>query len=72
MLETRLCRINYSESLEDLAHATISLLDKKIIEYDIFFDITIQEKITVNYFDTVKEFSEFIYEIRSDRDFLPD
>ena len=42
ILETSLCRINYSESLEDLAQATISLLDKKIIEYDIFFDITIQ------------------------------
>ena len=60
MLETRLCRINYSESLEDLAHATISLLDKKIIEYNTFFDITIQEKIIVNYFDNREEFREFI------------
>lgn len=28
-LETSLCEINYSESLEDLAQATILLLDKK-------------------------------------------
>ena len=44
-LETNLCKINYSESLEDLAQATIELLDKKIIEYNTFFDISIQEKI---------------------------
>lgn len=72
MLETRLCRINYSESLEDLAHATISSLDKKIIEYNTFFGITIQEKITVNYFDNREEFREFIYEIRGERDSLPE
>ena len=59
-LETSLCKINYSESLEDLAQATISLLDKKIIEYNTFFDISIQEQIIVNYFDTVEEFREFI------------
>ena len=36
-LETNLCKINYSESLEDLAQATISLLNEKIIEYNTFF-----------------------------------
>ena len=44
-LEISLCRINYSESLEDLAQTTISLLNEKIIEYNTFFGITIQEKI---------------------------
>lgn len=44
-LETNLCKINYSESLEDLSQATISLLNEKIIEYNTFFGITIQEKI---------------------------
>lgn len=29
VLETNLCKINYSESLEDLAQATLSLLEKK-------------------------------------------
>lgn len=72
ILETSLCRINYSESLEDLAQATISVLNKKIIEYNTFFGITIQEKIIVNYFDAVEEFREFIYEIRGERDSLPD
>lgn len=71
-LETSLCKINYSESLEDLAQATISLLDKKIIEYNTFFDISIQEQIIVNYFDTVEEFREFIYKIRGERDSLPE
>ena len=71
-LETSLCKINYSESLEDLAQATILLLDKKIIEYNTFFDISIHEKIIVNYFDTVEEFKEFIYEIRGERDSLPE
>ena len=71
-LETNLCKINYSESLEDLAQATIELLDKKIIEYNTFFDISIQKKIIVNYFDAVEEFREFIYKIRGERDYLPD
>ena len=71
-LETNLCKINYSESLEDLAQATITLLDKKIIEYSIFFGVNIEEKINVNYFDTIEEFREFIYEIRGERDSLPE
>ena len=72
VLETNLCKINYSESLEDLAQATLSLLEKKIIEYNTFFDISIQEKIIVNYFDTVEEFREFIYEIRGESNSLPE
>ena len=72
VLETNLCKINYSESLEDLAQATLSLLDKKIIEYSIFFGVNIEEKINVNYFDTIEEFREFIYEIRGERDSLPE
>lgn len=72
VLETNLCKINYSESLEDLAQATLSLLDKKIIEYSIFFCVNIEEKINVNYFDAVEEFREFIYEIRGERDSLPE
>lgn len=72
VLETNLCKINYSESLEDLAQATLSLLDKKIIEYSIFFCVNIEEKINVNYFDTIEEFRKFIYEIRGERDSLPE
>lgn len=72
VLETNLCKINYSESLEDLAQATLSLLDKKIIEYSIFFGVNIEEKINVNYFDTIEEFRKFIYEIRGERDSLPE
>ena len=72
VLETNLCKINYSDSLEDLVQATIPLLDKKIIEYSTFFGVNIQEIINVNYFDTVEEFREFIYEIRGERDSLPE
>lgn len=72
VLETNLCKINYSESLEDLAEATVQLLDKKIIEYRLFFESPISEQIVVNYFDTVEEFREFIYEIRGERNSLPE
>lgn len=72
ILETNLCKINYSESLEKLAEATVQLLNKKIIEYRLFFELPISEQIVVNYFDTVEEFREFIYEIRGERDSLPE
>ena len=70
-LETSLCQINYSESLENLAEATVSLLDQKIKEFKLFFDISNNEQITVNYFDNVEEFREFIYSIRGEKDSLP-
>ena len=72
VLETNLCKINYAESLEKLAEATVQLLDQKIIEYKLFFDLSTNERIVVNYFDTVEEFREFIYEIRGERDSLPE
>ncbi len=72
ILETNLCKINYSDSLEDLAEATVQLLDKKIIEYRLFFVSPISDQIVVNYFDTVEKFREFIYEIRGERDSLPE
>lgn len=72
ILETSLCRINYSESLEDLAEATVQLLYKKIIEYRLFFELSISGQIIANYFDTVEEFREFIYGIRGERDSLPE
>ena len=72
ILETDLCKIYYSESLQKLATATVPLLEQKIIEYNSFFGVSSTEKIIVNYFDTVEEFREFIYEIRGERDSLPD
>ena len=70
-LETDLCKINYSDSLENLAEATVPLLNQKILEYKLFFDISNNEQIVVNYFDNVEEFREFIYSIRGERDSLP-
>ena len=71
-LKTNLCEINYSESLENLAQATVSLLNKKIEEYKLFFSISSDEPIVVNYFDNVEEFREFIYSLRGERDSLPE
>ena len=71
-LETSLCKINYSESLEDLANATVTLLNQKIKEYNLFFDISNNEQIVVNYFDNIEEFREFIYSLRGERDSLPE
>ena len=70
-VETNLCKINYSESLENLAEATVSLLNQKIKEFNLFFDISNNEQIIVNYFDNIEEFREFIYSIRGERDSLP-
>lgn len=71
-LKTNLCEINYSEGLENLAQATVSLLNKKIEEYKLFFSISSDEPIVVNYFDNVEEFREFIYSLRGERDSLPE
>ena len=43
ILETKFCKINYSESLQELADTTIILLQGKIKEYESFFDITLDE-----------------------------
>lgn len=71
MIETDFCKINYSDSLQELAEATIKLLQKKIVEYEKLFNIQIDEKIIVNYFDKLEKFREFIYEIRKERESLP-
>lgn len=71
ILETDLCRINYSNSLEELANATVNLLQNKIVEYKKLFNIEFDEQIIVNYFDNLEEFREFIYKIRGERESLP-
>ena len=70
-LETNLCRINYSDSLEELSNATIKLLQNKIVEYKKLFNIDFNEQIIVNYFDDLEEFRELIYKIRGERKSLP-
>lgn len=71
IIETNICRINYSDSLQELAESTIELLQSKIVEYQKIFNIQIDEKIIVNYFDDLEKFREFIYEIRGERESLP-
>ena len=71
-LETKLVKINYSDSLQDLADKTVELLQSKIKEYSDFFEIEINDKIIVNYFDNIEEFREFIYEIRGEKKSLPE
>ena len=70
-LETNLCKINYSDSLEELSNATVKLLQDKIVEYKKLFSIEFDEQIIVNYFDDLEEFREFIYKIRGERKSLP-
>ena len=71
ILETNLCRINYSDSLEELSNATVKLLQNKIVEYKKLFNIEFDKQIIVNYFDDLEEFREFIYKIRGERVSLP-
>lgn len=71
LLETNLCKINYSDSLQELANATMELLQTKIIEYKELFNIEFDDYIIVNYFDNLEEFREFIYSIRGERESLP-
>lgn len=72
IIETNRCRINYSNSLKELAEATVELLQNKIIEYNDLFNIEFDEQIIVNYFDNLEEFREFIYKIRGERKSLPE
>ena len=44
VLETTLCKINYSESLQSLAKETSLLMENKILEYQSFFNIKLEEK----------------------------
>ena len=71
ILETNLCRIDYSDSLEELSNATVKLLQNKIVEYKKLFNVEFNEQIIVNYFDNLEEFREFIYKIRGERKSLP-
>lgn len=70
-IETNLCIVNYSDSLEPLAKATIPLLNEKIKEFNDFFNISNDKQIIVNYFDNLEEFREFIYSLRGERESLP-
>lgn len=71
IIQTNLCRINYSDSLKELAEATIILLSTKIAEYEKLFNIKFDEQIVINYFDDLEQFREFIYDIRGERESLP-
>ena len=64
--------INYSESLEELSIKTIELLIEKANEYKILFDAENYEPIVANYFDNLDEFRNFIYDLRGEKDSLPE
>ena len=70
-IETKLFKINYSDSLQELADSTITLLHDKIIEYKELFNIESDEQIIVNYFDDIEEFRNFVYKIRGEKESLP-
>ena len=64
--------INYSDSVDELASATVELLKTKSLEYKELFNITEMEVIKVNYFDTLNDFRKFIYKLRGEKESLPE
>ncbi|MDO4963355.1 MAG: collagenase [bacterium] len=64
--------INYSESLEELSIKTIEILIEKASEYKVLFDVEDYEPIVANYFDNLDEFRKFIYDLRGEKDSLPE
>lgn len=72
LFQNNFCIINYSDSLEELIDKTVEVLDNKIKEYENIFNINIKDKIVINYFDKLEEFREFIYDIRGERNSLPE
>lgn len=72
LFQNNFCIINYSESLEELIDKTVEVLNKKIKEYENIFNINIKNKIVINYFDNLEDFRKFIYDIRGNRDSLPE
>ncbi|MCI5553249.1 MAG: hypothetical protein MR388_05410 [Tenericutes bacterium] len=71
-LETATVIVNYSQLLEQLAISTLELLNNKMNEYVQLFDIEKIDSITVNYFDDLEEFREFIYQLCGENSSLPE
>jgi hypothetical protein len=59
-LKTEHFSIRYSESLDQLVQATGRVIEEKIKEYEEFFDISLNKKIVINFFDNPEKFMEFM------------
>ena len=70
--ETKDYKINYPDSLQKLVEGTVDVLNYKIPQYLELFDLKEIEQIQINFFDDLEEFREFIYNIRGERDSLPE
>lgn len=70
-LENKTIKINYPETLSQFALQSLSLLEQKIKKYKIIFNCQNIEPITINYFDNINEFRNFIYDIRGEKESLP-
>lgn len=71
-LENKFCKINYSESLLEIANDTILVLNEKMDEYKNIFGYLDEDKIIINYFDEIDSFRNFIHKIRGENYSLPD
>ena len=57
--------------MQELAKETIKLLETKTNEYKKIFNFS-NEKIIVNYFDSLEDFKNFIYDLRGEKGSLPE
>lgn len=64
--------LNAPESLKYITDNMDSILKKKIIQYKKIFKIEDLDTIQINYFDDIDKFRNFIYDIRGEKDSLPE
>lgn len=60
------------DSLKYITDSMDSILIPKIEEYKALFGIDEYEQIQINYFDDLEKFRNFIYDLRGEKDSLPD
>ena len=72
VLKLDVLTINYSESLQELVNITTKMLENKIFDYKNFFNIDFKDKVIINYFDNLEDFRNFIYDIRGEKESLPE
>ena len=71
-LECKYYKLYSPDSLKYITDNMHEILLSKIDEYIDLFNLTNYEKIQINYFDDKEKFRNFIYELRGEKESLPD